>query len=116
MSEKFTENQQQAIDTNGSDICVAAGAGSGKTGVLVERFVRLVTESKQAFCLPPEQRARVDQILVITFTEKATKEMKTRIVAALTRLNLVEERRQVETAYISTIHGFCSRLLAGKPL
>ena len=114
MSEKFTENQRQAINTDGSDICVAAGAGSGKTGVLVERFVRLVTAGKQGL-LPPEQRARVDEILVITFTEKATKEMKTRIVEALMRLNLVEERRQVETAYISTIHGFCSRLLQENP-
>jgi ATP-dependent helicase/nuclease subunit A len=113
-TKKFTENQQQAIGTNGADICVAAGAGSGKTGVLVERFVRLVTDSK-AGRLPPWQCARVDQILVITFTEKATKEMKTRIVAALNDLNLVEERRQVETAYISTIHGFCSRLLQENP-
>ncbi len=110
----FTDMQRRAIDTDGSDICVAAGAGSGKTGVLVERFVRLITDSK-AELLPPAQRARVDQILVITFTEKATKEMKTRIVHALNRLELLEERRQVETAYISTIHGFCSRLLQENP-
>ncbi|HZT43053.1 MAG TPA: UvrD-helicase domain-containing protein [Chthonomonadaceae bacterium] len=111
---EFTPFQQQAIVTEGEDICVAAGAGSGKTGVLVERFVRIVTRSKQG-SLPPEQRAGVDQILVITFTEKATKEMKTRIVVELTRLGCIEERRQVETAYISTIHGFCSRLLQENP-
>ncbi len=110
----FTDMQRRAIDTDGSDICVAAGAGSGKTGVLVERFVRLITDSK-AGLLPPTQCAHVDQILVITFTEKATKEMKTRIVHALNRLELMEERRQVETAYISTIHGFCSRLLQENP-
>ena len=114
MKEKFTENQRQAINTDHSDICVAAGAGSGKTGVLVERFVRLVTSGQQEG-VSPEPRARVDEILVITFTEKATKEMKTRIVEALSRRNLVEERRQVETAYISTIHGFCSRLLQENP-
>ncbi len=57
----------------------------------------------------------VDNLLVITFTEKATKEMKARIANALTQLNLVEERRQLETAYISTIHGFCSRLLQENP-
>ena len=114
MSRKFTDNQRQAIETDGSDLCVAAGAGSGKTGVLVERFVRLVTAGKTGQ-LPPTQCAGVGQILVITFTEKATKEMKTRIVEELTRLNLIEERRQVETAYISTIHGFCSRLLQENP-
>ena len=110
----YTDNQIEAIELDGRDICVAAGAGSGKTGVLVERFVRLVTQSGQ-MRLPAEQRARVDEILVITFTEKATKEMKTRIVEELTRLGLTEERRQVETAYISTIHGFCSRLLQENP-
>ena len=110
----YTEKQRQAIDTDQGDICVAAGAGSGKTGVLVERFVRLITDSKSGL-LPPAQCAGVDQILVITFTEKATKEMKTRIVAALNRLDMLEERRQVETAYISTIHGFCSRLLQENP-
>lgn len=114
MAKKFTDNQQKAILTDNSDICVAAGAGSGKTGVLVERFVRLITASK-AGLLPETQSARVEQILVITFTEKATKEMKTRIVEALTHLGLIEERRQVETAYISTIHGFCSRLLQENP-
>lgn len=114
MARDFTEFQQQAIETNGTDICVAAGAGSGKTGVLVERFVRLITQSREEM-LPPEQRASVGEVLVITFTEKATKEMKTRIVAELNRLGLVNERRQIETAYISTIHGFCSRLLQENP-
>jgi len=114
LAREWTEFQQRAITANHEDICVAAGAGSGKTGVLVERFVRLVTQS-QSGELPPEQRASVDQILVITFTEKATKEMKSRIVQELNRLGLIAERRQVETAYISTIHGFCSRLLQENP-
>jgi ATP-dependent helicase/nuclease subunit A len=114
LAREFTEFQQQAIDANGSDICVAAGAGSGKTGVLVERFVRLLTQSRNG-ALPQEQRAGVEEILAMTFTEKATKEMKTRIVEELNRLGLVTERRQLETAYISTMHGFCSRLLQENP-
>lgn len=114
MTREFTEFQQQAVVTEGEDICVAAGAGSGKTGVLVERFVRIVTRSKRGE-MPPEQRAGVDQILVITFTERATKEMKRRIVEELDLLGFIEERRQAETAYISTIHGFCSRLLQENP-
>ncbi|HZP81606.1 MAG TPA: UvrD-helicase domain-containing protein [Chthonomonadaceae bacterium] len=114
MARAWTDNQARAIHADNDDICVAAGAGSGKTGVLVERFVRLVTQSRRG-ALPPERRAGVGEILVITFTEKATKEMKSRIVAELNRLGLVDERRQVETAYISTIHGFCSRLLQENP-
>lgn len=114
LARNYTEFQQTAIEANDSDICVAAGAGSGKTGVLVERFVRLITQGKQGI-LPLDQCAKVDEILVITFTEKATKEMKSRIVGELNRLGMTEERRQVETAYISTIHGFCSRLLQENP-
>src|ERR1051325_7398929 len=75
MPRNWTENQRVAIETLDRDVCVAAGAGSGKTGVLVERFLRIVRES---LCgsLAPELRAGVGEILVITFTEKATREMK----------------------------------------
>jgi ATP-dependent helicase/nuclease subunit A len=111
VAREFTQAQQQAITTQHRDICVVAGAGSGKTGVLVERFVRLVAPVNPASHEPAE----VSQILVITFTDKATREMKSRIVDELTRLQRTEQRRQVETAYISTIHGFCSRLLQENP-
>ena len=114
MPREYTKNQRQVIDLDGSDLCVAAGAGSGKTGVLVERYVRLIVQSREGK-LAQEQRAGVAEILVITFTEKATKEMKSRIVESLTSLGLIEERRKIETAYISTIHGFCSRLLQENP-
>ena len=114
MAREYTENQKLAIEADGFDLCVAAGAGSGKTGVLVERYVRIIQQSLEGK-LPIDLCAGVEEILVITFTEKATKEMKTRIVEALTALGLIEERRKVETAYISTIHGFCSRLLKENP-
>lgn len=114
MSRQWTDNQVRAITALERDVCVSAGAGSGKTGVLVERFVRIVRESL-AGRLPPERRAGVGEILVITFTEKATREMKERIVRALEAAGLREERRALETAYISTIHGFCSRLLKENP-
>ncbi len=104
----------QAIAEEAQDICVAAGAGSGKTGVLVERFVRIVTRSKSGE-IAPERTAGVENILVFTFTDRATKEMKQRIIRELNRLGLTDERRQIETAYISTIHGFCSRLLQENP-
>ena len=114
MAREHTENQRRVIESDGSDLCVAAGAGSGKTGVLVERYIRLIVQSREGK-LPPELQAGVEKILVITFTEKATKEMKARIVERLASLGLIEERRKIETAYISTIHGFCSRLLQENP-
>src|SRR4051812_37647011 len=89
---QWTENQLRAIDTRDRDVCVAAGAGSGKTGVLVERFVRIVRDSLDP-SMPPGQRAGVGEILVITFTEKATKEMKGRIVEALMSAGMNEQRR-----------------------
>lgn len=114
MPRVWTDNQARAIGAVERDVCVVAGAGSGKTGVLVERFVRIVRDSLEGR-LPPERRAGVGEILVITFTDKATKEMKGRIVEELTAAGLREQRREVETAYISTIHGFCSRLLKENP-
>jgi len=114
MSRRWTDNQARAIEAWERDVCVSAGAGSGKTGVLVERFVRIVRDSLDGK-LPPERCAGVGEILVITFTDKATKEMKGRIVEALNAANLREQRREVETAYISTIHSFCSRLLKENP-
>ena len=114
MAQNFTDYQLRAITEEAQDICVAAGAGSGKTGVLVERFVRILTRSKSGE-IPTERAAGVENILVFTFTEKATKEMKQRIVRELNRLGMIDERRQIETAYISTIHGFCSRLLQENP-
>lgn len=101
MKENLTPSQLQAVDRDGLDLCVTAGAGSGKTLVLVERFFRLVREKK----------ARVDEILAITFTEKAAAEMKTRIAGAFEEAGMEEERREVEFAYISTIDSFCARIL-----
>ncbi|MCC6728835.1 MAG: UvrD-helicase domain-containing protein [Chthonomonadales bacterium] len=114
MAREWTPNQSAAIEEMERDVCVAAGAGSGKTGVLVERFIRIVRESA-AGRLPASLSTGVGGILVITFTEKATREMKERIVCELERAGLAEERRQIETAYISTIHGLCSRLLKENP-
>ncbi len=114
LTKTWTDNQTVAIDTRDRDVCVAAGAGSGKTGVLVERFLRIVRDSVNS-ALPENLRAGVGDILVITFTEKATKEMKGRIVEELMAAGLREQRRELETAYISTIHGFCSRVLKENP-
>ncbi|MBZ5593641.1 MAG: UvrD-helicase domain-containing protein [Acidobacteriia bacterium] len=96
----FTPRQLDAIDISkaGQDTCVVAGPGSGKTRVLVERYRRLV----EAGCAP-------QRILAITFTEKAARNMKERLVDAFR--TMPERRRELEQANISTVHGLCARLL-----
>ncbi|MEN6606110.1 MAG: UvrD-helicase domain-containing protein, partial [Bryobacteraceae bacterium] len=91
--------QQKAVERTGQDVCVVAGPGSGKTRVLVERFGWLV---KQHHVAPL-------RILAITFTEKAATEIKQRLINAFSDDETT--RAQIERAYVSTIHGFCARLL-----
>ncbi len=67
----FTEEQLRAIERRDSSILVSAGAGTGKTSVLVERFVRAVLHDGVG----------VDAILAITFTEKAAAQLKPRVRA-----------------------------------
>jgi len=99
--DRRTPSQQQAITGTQAEICVSAGAGSGKTLVLVDRFVHLVLE----------RQVPIDAILAITFTEKAAAEMKERIARAFEAAGRDDERRQMESAYLSTIDALCARLL-----
>lgn len=98
---KLTASQKKARTTVGKNLCVRAGAGSGKTQVLVERFIYLTEE----------RGADIDRVLAITFTEKAASEMRARIIDHFRKAGKEEERRKVEMSYISTIHGFSARLL-----
>ena len=101
-----TVNQQAAITTIDCDLVVSAGAGSGKTKVLVERFIYLL-----------KQGVRINEIVAITFTRKAALEMKERIRQALIAGDYSSDMVNVlEQAHISTIHGFCQRLIADHPL
>jgi ATP-dependent exoDNAse (exonuclease V) beta subunit len=96
----LTRAQQDAVERTGQDVCVVAGPGSGKTRVLIERFARLV----ETLGIAPTR------ILAITFTEKAANEIKERLVERFsTRPDL---RASIERAWVSTIHGFCARLLS----
>jgi ATP-dependent helicase/nuclease subunit A len=97
----WTDEQRVAIDRREGDLLLAASAGSGKTSVLVERFVRAVLEDG----------IDVGAILTITFTEKAAAEMRDRIRRRLHELGAVDLARATEGAFISTIHGFCARVL-----
>ncbi|MEA2450695.1 MAG: hypothetical protein QOG63_2627, partial [Thermoleophilaceae bacterium] len=103
---RFTGEQLEAIERRDGPLFLHAGAGSGKTRVLVERFVRTVCEDGVA----------VDRLLAITFTEKAAAELKGRVRARFLELGERERAREAERAWVSTIHGFCSRLLRANAL
>ena len=97
----WTPEQERAIERRAGDLLLDAGAGSGKTSVLVERFAQSVLQDG----------IDVSAMLTITFTEKAAAELRDRIRTRLRALGAPEAARRTETAFISTIHGFCARLL-----
>ena len=110
----FTDQQLQAITTIDNNVAVSAGAGSGKTRVLVERFLHILEQGKD---VSPKE------ILAITFTRKAAGEMKERVRTSMeARLaNDVNDfwknhLKELERAQITTIHGFCNRLLKENPV
>jgi ATP-dependent exoDNAse (exonuclease V) beta subunit len=96
---EFTAEQQDAIRFRRQDACVVAGPGSGKTTVLVERYRSLIEDLKFDF----------DHILAITFTEKAAANMKAKLAAEFSHHAV--RLRDLDSAWVSTIHGFCARLL-----
>jgi ATP-dependent helicase/nuclease subunit A len=100
----MNEQQNAAVDARGK-VFVSAGAGTGKTSVLVERFVRAVCD----------EGLDVESVLAITYTRKAAGELRARIRAALRARERADLARALDGAWISTIHGFCARLLRAHP-
>ena len=108
---KWTEEQLAAIEARDKNVIVSAAAGSGKTAVLVERIIGIITDESLG--------ADVDSLLVVTFTNAAAAEMKERISAAVSKkieLNPQSEHlhRQLALlgrANIMTIHAFCTKLI-----
>lgn len=105
---RLTPSQQKALNIK-KHVCVTAGAGSGKTTVLVQRYLKILRE----------RDVKPREIVAITFTEKAAAEMKDRVIKSLseeadtsTRENFLE---QMNSAHISTIHAFCSSILREFP-
>jgi ATP-dependent helicase/nuclease subunit A len=96
----LTHRQQEAVDRPDNRLVVLAGAGSGKTRVLVERYLRLINEG-----VSPQH------ILAATFTERAAAEMKSRVIAELQKQGQFEKIAEINGAPICTLHGFCSRLI-----
>jgi ATP-dependent exoDNAse (exonuclease V) beta subunit len=98
---QFTAEQSEAVRRREGSLLLEANAGSGKTSVLVERFVRSVLEDG----------VRPARILAITFTERAAGELRARVRQRFVEQGHREQARETEAAWISTIHGFCARVL-----
>ncbi len=105
MRPDLAPEQAAVVYARPGDLFVAAGAGSGKTHVLVSRFVAAVLGED------PLDAHRVDEILAVTFTDKAAGELSERVRSTLLRAGRENEARAVEDAWVSTIHGMCSRIL-----
>jgi ATP-dependent helicase/nuclease subunit A len=113
----LTEQQRRAVELIDHNMLVSAGAGSGKTHVLVERYLNILR------CKPD---LRVSNIIAVTYTKKAAQEMRTRLKAGMQRLMEtaeIEEERQrwamhrteVDAARIGTIHSLCESVLKAFP-
>lgn len=112
MSERcWTKEQENAIKAKNGTVLVSAAAGSGKTAVLVERVIQILTDKNDP--------CDVDKLLVVTFTKAAASEMKERINARICEMLLCDpenkklKRQQLmlSKAHISTIHSFCNELI-----
>ncbi|HET6512462.1 MAG TPA: UvrD-helicase domain-containing protein [Candidatus Kapabacteria bacterium] len=114
---KFTASQQRALDLS-RHLGITANAGSGKTRVLVERYVNILEQN-------PDISPR--NVVAITFTEASAGELRTRIVreiddrmqntsSAQTRARLASVRSDIKSGYIGTIHSFATRLLKAYPV
>ena len=111
MAVKWTEKQQQVIHSRNRNLLVSAAAGSGKTAVLVERIIRMISEG--------EHPLNIDQLLVMTFTNAAAAEMRERVGAAVDKLltvcpddeHLWLQGALIPQAQITTIDSFCLNLI-----
>lgn len=118
----LTEQQHRALTARGVSVALSAGAGCGKTFVLTERFLaHLDPDGPAGSGSTGDQRPRLGELVAITFTERAAREMRDRIRAACRErlLDAPEARvdywldliRELDSARISTIHSFCAALL-----
>ena len=111
MNLNWTGDQQKVIDLRNRNILVSAAAGSGKTAVLVERIITMITEG--------ENPIDIDELLIVTFTNAAAAEMKERIGAGIEKklsempenLHLQKQMTLIDSAQITTIHSFCLNII-----
>ena len=101
----LTPEQERAIGERSRDLIVTAGAGSGKTRVLVERYVKLLEDHS------------IEQLVAVTFTDAAAAEMRGRVRSAvLEHPELDHHRQHLDRAIIGTIHSLCLQLLRENPV
>ena len=106
---EFNKEQQVAIDTIDKNVCVVAGAGTGKTQILTHRFINIIKSSANP-------KDTMTSILAITFTKKATKEMIERIGKEIAKLSEEDKRYEdlvnhLSFLNISTIDSFCKNVI-----
>jgi len=107
MGMQFTPDQQRVIDTRNSNILVSAAAGSGKTAVLVERIIQMITDDRNP--------VDIDRLLIVTFTSAAAAQMRERISRAVAQKleenpfneHLQKQTSLIHNAQITTIDSFC---------
>lgn len=111
LNSRFTDGQWQAVYEEGHNILVSASAGSGKTTVLVQRVIEKIKSG-----------VNVDELLIVTYTESAAREMKERIQVAIqkaitqegeaeSKRHLVKQVSLLSQASISTLHAFCLQVI-----
>ena len=116
----FTPAQDRAIHCIDKNVAVSAGAGSGKTRVLVQRFLYIISRG----AVRREETVLPRDILAVTFTRKAAAEMRDRIrreiegklISGTDRAYWERQMKGLSQAQIGTIHSFCSSLLRGNPV
>lgn len=103
----FTKEQNDAINARGRSVIVSAGAGSGKTSVLIERLIKILSDE--------ENKIPAEKVIVVTFTKDAASQIRQRLSAAIEKklseepdnLWLISQQSDLCFAKISTIHSFC---------
>ncbi|MFW5799287.1 MAG: UvrD-helicase domain-containing protein, partial [Spirochaetota bacterium] len=128
---KLDSQQRKAVEQIDKNLYVTASAGSGKTRVLTYRYIHILKEKVlEASKNNKENKINLEEILAITFTEKAANEMKERILQEILKelsiaqnkgneyeiTKWTEIKNKFRFANISTIHGFCSKLIREYPI
>lgn len=119
---KLDAKQERIVKTLEGPLFVSAGAGSGKTFTITQRIMYALRPGSKPQGqwadpqVPEPFLDSIDQVLAITFTEKAAEELKERIRAALIDEGMDAEAAKVDNAWISTIHGMCSRIIRAHAL
>lgn len=108
--ERLTEKQRESVTQVSGPLLISAGAGSGKTFTLTQRIAYALLHTSESGV------SDVDEILAITFTEKAAAEIKARVKNTLREEGLSDQALKIDASWISTIHGMCARILRAHAL